>query len=494
MRRTVVAPSRQSAAGPLPGRWRRSTETPLRCIAALAILLAGLPSLAVAQATTERPNIVLILADDLGYGEVGCYGQKLIQTPNIDRLAAEGMRFTQFYSGCHVCAPSRSTLMTGQHTGHTPVRNNGGARCLYAEDVTVAEVLKQAGYATGGFGKWGLGTENSTGAPWKQGFDEFFGYLHQVHAHFYYPYWLWTNDVRFFLPENEGRKRSRYSHDEIQRQALAFIRRQKDAPFFCYIPYTLPHVELVVPEDSVKPYCGKWKETPLPDPRPGYIGAEEPYATFAGMVSRLDRSVGEVLALLKDLKLEDNTVVFFSSDNGPQGDQWQRVADFFHGAGPLRGYKGGFYEGGIRVPLIVRWPGKIKAGTTSDHLCAFWDVLPTAAEIAGVAPPPGLDGTSFLPALLGRKQEPHEFLYWEMPAGQGRSFAVRLGDWKAVKPKPAAKVELYDLKDDLAETRNLADQQPALVKKLQTIADKAHTAERNYPPENPRPSIKDYVR
>jgi arylsulfatase A len=461
---------------------------------ALPGLLLYVVGIAVTQAAPERANIVFILADDLGYGEVGCYGQKLIQTPNIDRLAAEGMRFTQCYSGSHVCAPSRSTLMTGLHTGHTPIRNNGGYRYLYAGDVTVAEVLKQTGYATGGFGKWGLGTENSPGAAWKQGFDEFFGYLHQVHAHFYYPYWLWKTDTRFLLPENEGRKRVRYSHDEIHKQALDFIRRHKDSPFFCYIPYTLPHVELVVPEDSTKPYRGKWKEAPLRDPRPGYSGAEEPYATFAGMVSRLDRSVGEVLALLKDLKLGDNTVVFFTSDNGPQGSQWQRVADFFHGAGPLRGYKGGFYEGGLRVPLVVRWPGKVKAGSSSDHICAFWDFLPTAAEIAGVARPRDLDGISFLPALLGRRQESHDFLYWEMPAGQKRTVAIRMGDWKAIQPKPDARFELYNLKEDLAETKNLADQHPELIEKLRGIATDAHTSEREYPPENPRPTINDYVR
>jgi arylsulfatase A len=450
--------------------------------------------MAAAAPPAERPNIVFMLADDLGFGELGCYGQLLIATPNIDRLAAEGMRFTQFYSGCHVCAPSRSTLMTGLHTGHTPIRANGGSNSLDPADVTVAEVLKQAGYAAGGFGKWGLGTEDSPGAPWKQGFDVFFGYLHQVHAHFYYPYWLCTNDARFLLPENEGHKRSRYSHDEIQKQALAFIRREKNRPFFCYLPYTLPHVELVAPEDSVKPYRGKWKETPLPDPRPGYIASDEPYATFAGMVSRLDRSVGEVLALLKELKLEDNTVVFFASDNGPQGDRWQRIADFFHGAGPLRGYKGGFYEGGLRVPLIVRWPGRIKPGTSSDHLCAFWDFLPTAAGIAGVPPPPGLDGISFLPLLLGRKQERHEFLYWEMTAGNGHGFAVRMGDWKAVKPKPAAKVELYDLKADSAEAKDLADQRPEVLDQLLGIAARAHTTPRMFPPENPRRGINDYVR
>lgn len=465
--------------------FRQARSLVLFLVLSTGRLLAALPE--------EHPNVVLIVADDLGVGELGCYGQQLIQTPNVDRLAAEGVRFTQFYAGCHVCAPSRSTLMTGLHTGHTPVRSNGGSHSLSPEDVTMAEVLKQAGYTTGGFGKWGLGTEGSPGAPWRHGFDVFFGFLHQVHAHFYYPYWLVTNDTRFLLPENEGRKRNRYSHDEIHKQALAFIRREKDHPFFCYLPYTLPHVELVAPEDSVKPYRGRWKETPLADPRPGYIGSDEPYATFAGMVSRLDRSVGEILALLKELKLEDKTVVFFTSDNGPQGDQWQRVADFFHGAGSLRGYKGGFYEGGLRVPLIVRWPGKIKAGSLTDYACAFWDVLPTAAAIAGAAPPPGLDGISLLPLLLGQKPEPRDFLYWEMTMGDGHGFAVRRGDWKAVKPRPAAKLELYNLKADPAETKDLAAQQPDLLQRLQTIAVKAHTPPREFPPENPRRGIDDYV-
>lgn len=451
-------------------------------------------------ADVRKPNIIFILADDLGYGELSCYGQKKFQTPNIDKLAAEGIRFTQCYAGSHVCAPSRSTLMTGLHTGHTPVRNNGGGKFLSDDDVTVAEVLKKAGYVNGGFGKWGLGIETSPGAPWKQGFDEWFGYLHQVHAHFYYPYWLSKNDTKFFLPENDGHKRVRYSHDEIQKQALDFIRRNKDKNFFCYLPYTLPHVELTVPEHSMKKYRGKFKEilleTPLPDPRPGYIGATEPYATFAGMIDRLDGSVGEVMALLKELKLDDNTIVFFSGDNGPQGNQWQRVADFFKGAGDLRGYKGEFYEGGIRVPLIARWPGKIKAGMTSDHQCAFYDFLPTAAEIANVDSPKNVDGISLLPALLGKNsaQREHEFLFFEMPHGKDSEFAIRAGDWKAIKPSPKAAVELYNLKTDLAETKNVAKENPEIIKKMKSIQTAQHVAERKFPAENPRAGVKDYVR
>jgi arylsulfatase A-like enzyme len=447
-----------------------------------------------AAAATSPPNIVFILADDLGYGELGCYGQKKIQTPNIDRLAKEGMRFTQCYSGSHVCAPSRSTLMTGLHTGHTPIRANGGYRYLYPEDVTVAEVLKKAGYTSGGFGKWGLGVVETPGFPLKHGFDEWFGYYHQIHAHFYYTYYLWHNDTKFFLPENEGHQRARYSHDEIHKQALAFIRAQKDHPFFAYLPYTLPHVQLVVPEDSLRPYQGKWEETPMPDPRPGYIGAEEPYATFAGMVSRLDRGVGEVMALLKELNLDERTIVLFSSDNGPQGNQWQRVADFFNGNGPLRGYKGEWYEGGIRIPLIARWPGKIKPDTTSDHACAFWDFLPTFAELAGAETPKNLDGLSFVPTLLGKAQKEHDFLYWEMGRGTNLNQAVRMGDWKAIRHKLKGPIELYNLSTDRAEKTNVASEHPDIVEKITKLMASEHTNERNYGAEKGSHTAKDYAR
>lgn len=444
---------------------------------------------------TRPPNIVFILADDLGYGEVGCYGQKKIQTPNIDRLAQEGMRFTQCYSGCHVCAPSRSTLLTGLHTGHTPIRANGGGMALAPDDVTFAKLLKEKGYATGGFGKWGLGVENSTGSPVRQGFDEFFGYYHQVHAHFFYPYFLWNNEERFALPENEGRKQARYSHDVIEGRALDFIRRNKDRPFFCYMPFTLPHVELVVPEDSLNPYLGKWPETPLPDPRPGYISPAAPYAAFAGMVSRLDRSVGRVMALLKELHLDDNTVVFFTSDNGPQGQAWQRVADFFEGKANLRGYKGTFYEGGIRVPLLVRWPGKIRPGSTSDHACAFWDMLPTFVDLAGAKSPDRTDGISIVPTLLGRdSQRPHDFLYWEYPHANGFEQALRQGDWKLVIPPGKGKAaELFNLKSDPSEATNVAEQNREIVNKMKERLREQHTAPRKYPPAR-QVTIKDYVK
>ena len=463
--------------------------------AAMALCFVNIRSDAKEPRASQKPNIVFILADDLGYGLVGAYGQKKILTPNIDKLADEGMRFTQFYSGSHVCAPSRSTLMTGLHTGHTPIRSNGGDKALSAKDVTVAEVLKNAGYTTGGFGKWGLGIENSSGRPTQQGFDEFFGFLHQVHAHFHYPYWLWKNDSKFFLPENEGHKQIRYAQDEIQKQALDFIRRNREKPFFCYVPYTLPHVELVAPEDSVKPYRGKWEDEPLADPRPGYIGAKESRATFAGMVSRMDRNVGEIMALLDELKLDENTIVFFAGDNGPQGNQWQKLADFFDGNGPLRGYKGEFYEGGIRVPMIVRWPGKVKPNSVSEHVAAFWDFLPTAADLAGAKPTKDIDGVSFAPTLLRTKgQKSHPFLYWEMPHGNKLSRAVRMNDWKAVQPKPDAPWELYNLKTDLAETKNVAAKNSKVMKQIENYVATARTEERNYPAENRRPSVKDYVR
>ncbi len=442
---------------------------------------------------SNSPNIIFILADDLGYGHLGCYGQKKILTPNIDQLAAEGMRFTQHYAGANVCAPSRSVLMTGLHTGHTPIRANGGYKFFHDEDVTVAEVLKGAGYKTGCFGKWGLGYENNPGHPNKQGFDEFFGYLHHVHAHFYYPYYLWKNESRFPLPENEGHKRGRYADDEVHREALDFIRSSKDKTFFAYIPYTLPHVELTVPEDSIKPYRGKWPEYPMPDPRPGYIGSDEPLATFAGMISRLDRQVGEIMALLKELKIDDNTIIFFAGDNGPQANQWVKLADFFDGNGPLRGYKADFYEGGIRVPLIARWPKKIKAGTTSDLLSGFQDVMPTLAELAGTKAPKG-DGISFVPTMLGKgKQTSRDFMYWEEPHGKVTSHAVRLGDWKMVQNKGDGPMELYNLKNDLAETKDVAAEHPEVLEKIKAICKSEHTPERKYPAD-PRPGVKDYVR
>lgn len=471
----------------------RSRRRPIAILHGLAAFLTILAPRAIPAA--EPPNIVLIVADDLGHGELGCYGQEKIQTPRIDRLAAEGMRFTQFYAGSCVCAPSRSCLMTGLTTGHTPVRANGGARALADRDVTLAEVLKQAGYTTGGFGKWGLGPVGSPGQPNHQGFDAFFGFYHQVHAHFHFPYFVWQNESKFFLPENEGRRRARYAPDEIQAQALKFIRQNKDNRFFCYVPCTLPHVELVVPEDSVKPYRGLWPEKPLPDPRPGYIGSDEPLATFAGMVSRLDRYVGQIVDLVEELGLSENTIIVFTSDNGGQGGHWAWMTDFFDGNAPFRGHKGRFYEGGIRVPFIARWPGRIEAGADNETVGAFWDILPTFADLAGAEPPDGIDGISLAPTLLGQGEQPsHDWLYWEYPYPKGLVQAGRLGDWKAVQPRPKAPLELYNLRDDPAEKTDLAEKHPEILAKIQARFADSRTEERAFPPEDHKTGIRDYVR
>ncbi len=453
-----------------------------------------------AAAAPSRPNVIVILADDLGYGHVGCYGQKKIATPNLDQLAALGMRFTQFYSGACVCAPARSTLLTGLHTGRTPVRNNGLNRHLADEDVTVAEVLKKAGYATGGFGKWGLGRENTLGVAVKQGFDVWYGQYSQTHAHFHYPAFLMRDRMREPLPANEGKQRGTYAPDVIHEQALAFITANKDRPCFAYLAYTLPHVELVAPPAARKPYEGKWPKIARADPRAGYLGSDDAHAEFAGMVSHLDAQVGAVMALLKKLKIDDQTVVLFSSDNGPQPGAWSDIfVDFFDGNGPFRGAKGSFYEGGIRVPLIVRWPGRIKPATVSDHVGYFPDVMPTLAELAGVEDqlPKRLDGLSFARALLGkpRDQKQHAYLYWEA-AGVKQEVvqrAVRWGDWKAVGKKGTEAWELYDLKTDVGEEKNVAAAHADVLRRIDAICREAHIPERSYGPA-PKESAADYVK
>lgn len=441
------------------------------------------------------PNIILIVADDLGYGHLGCYGQEKIATPALDRMAAEGLRFTRAYAGSSVCAPSRSCLMTGQHTGRTPVRANGGDRFLYTEDVTMAEVLKKAGYATGLFGKWGLGNHpDGPGHPLRQGFDEFFGQLDQVHAHFHYPYWVWDNDRRHPLPANEGRRAGRYVHDAIHERALDFIRRRRDGPFFAYLAYTLPHVELAVPEDSEAPYRGRFPKLSIPDPRPGYRGSDDACATFAGMVGRLDRSVGEVLSLVRELGIGGRTLVLFTSDNGAQGGPpWQPLADFFRGTGGLRGGKGQFYEGGLRVPLIAWWPGRVPAGAVTDRETALWDFLPTAAELAGVEPPSGIDGVSFAPVLRGESGTRPGYLYWEYPYRDGLAQAALRGEWKVIRPRPGAPLELYNLREDPFETADRAARHPEVLKEFGAILAAARTEERPYP-AGVRRGVADFVR
>ena len=430
----------------------------------------------------DKPNIIFILADDLGYGDVSCYGQKRFATPNIDRLAAEGLRWTQHYAGATVCAPSRCSLMTGLHGGHAYIRGNRevqpeGQAPLEAEAVTVAEGLRRAGYVTGGFGKWGLGPVGSEGDPNRQGFDEWFGYNCQRQAHSYYPDHLWHNDRKVVLEGNRDGGQQTYSQDLIAEEALAFIRRHKDRPFFCYVPFTIPHAAMQVPEDSLARFRGKWPEPPVTGGH--YARQEAPRAAFAAMVTRMDADVGRILDLLADLGIDGNTLVMFTSDNGPH-KEGGHDPDFFDSNGPLRGYKRDLYEGGIRVPFVARWPGHIQPGRVTDHLAAFWDFLPTAWELAGLEPPEDIDGISYVPTLLGGEQRPHEYLYWEFHE-QGRKQAVRMGVWKAVYLVAADRFELYNLAEDLAETRNVAEQHPQIANRMRRIMRQAHRPSALFP-------------
>ncbi|MDE0626214.1 MAG: arylsulfatase [Bryobacterales bacterium] len=435
-------------------------------------------------------NIVFIMADDLGFGELGCYGQQRIRTPRIDRMAAEGMKFAYAYSGCSVCAPARSVLMTGMHMGHTSVRSNPGGVPILAGDTTVAELLKEQGYATGCFGKWGLGDIGTDGVPWKQGFDEFVGYLHQAHAHYFYPLYIYDNDKRLQLEGNEGDGRGTYSHDVIADRALEFIERNRDRPFFCYVPFTIPHAEYVAPDDEIyAAYRGQFEEVELGENpnRPGrLIRPEEPHATLAAMITRLDRDVGRILDRIASLGLDGSTIVFFTSDNGAAAATW---TDYFNSSGPLRGSKRDFYEGGIRVPMLARWPGRIEEGSQSDLVWGFHDFLPTAVELAGGPPPEPTDGISVVPTLLGGgNQTLHKYLYWELPRHIGATGdfrdetpaqALRMGTWKAVRPEPDGELELYDLGEDPGEMRNLANEHPDVLAEMERRLTEARTPPRN---------------
>jgi len=437
----------------------------------------------------RKPNIIFLMADDLGWGDVGCFGQDKIRTPHIDQLAREGLKFTDFYAGNAVCAPSRSCLMTGQHPGHTRVRGNAskatGQRVpLRPEDTTVAEVLKKANYATGIMGKWGLGEPETTGTPNRRGFDHWFGYLNQRNAHLYYPEFLWRNEEKVILEENFNDQRGAYSHDLIVREALDFINDHKDEPFFLYLPFTIPHVELLVPEDSLEEYRGEF-----PEPNPFIQGPGEhrhtqltPRAAYAAMVTRMDRDIGRIMRALQDYGIDDNTLVIFTSDNGAgRGSGYD--PEFFNSTGPFRGFKGDLYEGGLRAPTVARWPGKIEPGTISRQPIAFWDFLPTAAEIAGVAPPANIDGLSFLPTMLGQvgKQVQHDYLYWEFVTGRGAGQAVRMGPWKAIRLDSSGPTELYDLENDSGETTDLAPDHPDLVVKAERIFVEAHIPNPEWP-------------
>jgi len=440
----------------------------------------------------EKPNIIYILADDLGYGDLGCYGQTKIHTPHIDRIAGEGIRFTQHYAGCTVSAPSRSSLVTGLHTGHTPIRGNKehqpeGQHPQPGDTYTIGKMLQEGGYATGCFGKWGLGYPGSEGAPENQGFDTFFGYNCQALAHNYYPYYLWHNRDTVWLKGNEGTATNDYAPDIIQQQALKFIRDNSEKSFFAFLTYVLPHAELISPRDSIlEMYSGKFEETPhtgvdAGHPRyrkGGYGSSMQPRADFASMVTRLDAYVGEIMALLEELGLDKNTIVIFTSDNGPH---MEGGADpvFFNSGGPLRGTKRDLYEGGIRVPFIARYPAMIKAGSVSDHISAFWDTMATFAELTCTNAAENTDGISFLPALTGQgEQEQHDFFYWEFHEQDGKK-AVRKGNWKGIRlnvGKPDESLfELYDLLNDLHEDNNIADRHPEIVAELNRIMEESRS-------------------
>lgn len=486
--------------------YRKPSSAQLLAIA--ASLLALICWLGVTNGSTSaqepspnsQPNIIFVMADDLGYGDLGCYGQEVIQTPNLDRMAAEGLRFRQFYAGCTVCAPSRSVLMTGQHMGHTFVRGNAGGptadiQSLRSHDVTVAEMLKEAGYATALCGKWGLGDaqEGNTGLPNDQGFDFFFGYLNQVHAHNYYPEFLWRNKERHPLRnvvEGSGQnyggfeggaatERVDYSHDLIMDEAIKFIERSKADPFFLYVSLTIPHAN-----NEGTRMTGNGQEVPsygIYDDKDW----SEPDKGQAAMITRMDRDMGRLMETLRASGIDQHTLVIFTSDNGPHDEGGHDTARF-NPSGPLRGMKRDLYEGGIRVPCIAWWPKTIAAGRTTDHIAYFGDLMATAAELAQTKPPQDLDSISFYPTLLGEnatsKQREHAYLYWEFYE-QGSKQAVRMGKWKAIRrPMFDGPVELFNLDEDLGEAHDVASDYPEVVTQAIAAFEEAHDPNPNWKP------------
>jgi arylsulfatase A-like enzyme len=456
----------------LAARNNRERRQNVRSICATLALLSAVA----VSAAAGKPNVIYIMADDLGYGDLGCYGQKHIRTPNIDRLAAAGTRFTDVYAGATVCAPSRSVLMTGKHTGHTTVRGNfgkGGVKGLgggkgrvplKAADVTIAEVLKSAGYVTGMTGKWGLGEPNTSGQPNRQGFDEWFGYLNQRRAHTYYPDFIWRNEDKYPLPGNRSGKKEQYTHDLFTDFALEFIGKHAggDRPFFLYLPYTVPHAKYEIP--STAPYADEaWKENEK---------------VHAAMVTRMDRDVGRIMALLKEKGVDDETIVFFCSDNGA-ASRWEGR---FDSSGALRGRKRDMTEGGIRTPMIARWPANVPAGRTSDAPWYFADVLPTLAELAGAKPPAGIDGVSVLPSLLGGNKPGlrDRPMYWEF-FERGFQQAARRGKWKAIRKGKAGAIELYDLSRDIGEKHNVASENADVVRQFEQYFRDARTESQHWP-------------
>ncbi len=458
---------------------------------------------------SSQPNIVYILADDLGYADIGAYGQEKIKTPNLDQMAEEGMKFTQHYAGSTVCAPSRSVLLTGLHTGHTPIRGNRvhlpiGQRPIPYSTTTVAEVLKEAGYTTGAFGKWGLGYPGSEGSPSHQGFDYFFGYNGQRRAHFYFPEFLFREVQgkgieRVALGKNKvidnpdrhpgagpPQERGQYSQDAIVDEALTFIDQHNKNPFFLYLPLTIPHASLSVPQEHLKIYLNENGESIFPEePYQGghYSDQLRPRATYAAMVTLLDKYVGQLIEKLDEKGLGENTLVIFTSDNGPHAEGGNDP-DFFDSNGPLREIKRDLYEGGIRVPMLAWWPGTIKEGSESDHISAFWDIMPTFAELANTQAPPVHDGISLVPTLTGKgKQKKHDYLYWEFDH-QGGKQAVRMDKWKGirknVKNNPEASIELYNLEKDTGEQHNVADKYPQITTKIKQIMSEARVPSEDF--------------
>jgi arylsulfatase A-like enzyme len=461
----------------------------------IGLMAAIVICLATPDAAAQKPNIIFIMADDLGYGDLGCYGQKIIKTPNLDRMAAEGMKFTDFYAGSTVCAPSRCVLMTGKHLGHCSVRGNADPirQSLTPDDLTVANLLKKAGYATGMFGKWGLGEEDTPGLPQLQGFDAFFGYLSQHQAHNYYPEFLWHIEGQSMrqarlrnVLRRDGKpyekvgagiasKKVDYSHDLIAAEALKFLDANQDRPFFLYVPLTIPHANnegnRLTGNGQEVPDFGPYADENWPDQDKGQ----------AAMITRMDADIGRIFARLKKYGIDGRTVVMFTSDNGHH-DEGGHDTDRFDPNGPLRGMKRDLYEGGIRVPMLARWPGRVKASTVSDHIGYFGDLMATAADLAKVETPQGLDSVSFLPTLLGQasKQKQHEYLYWEFYE-RGSKQAVRMGRWKAVRaPMFDGPTELFDLDADLGEENNIAPKNPDMVAKMESIMDQAHEHSPNW--------------
>lgn len=451
--------------------------------AALLVMLAGPALRAAGHPADARPNIVYIMADDLGHGDLGAFGQTRIRTPNLDRLAAEGTCFDHFYPGGAVCSPTRCVLMTGLHTGHARIRGNHGRAGvsrvpLAAGDVTVARVLRSAGYATGIVGKWGLGEPGTTGLPNRQGFDHWFGYLNNDLAEDHFPERIWRNEEEVTLPGNTAGRRTQYSAGLMTDEALGFISAHGQGPFFLYLAYTLPHALLEAPEADLAGYAGAFPE-PEPFRKGNRVMTAAPRTTYAAMVTRLDHEVGRVLAHLTAQGLERKTIVFFCSDNG--APERGGVAEFFRSNGPFRGHKGTLWEGGIRTPMIVRWPGQVPAGQRSAFPWAGWDFLPTAAELAGATPPPGLDGSSVLAALRGSvSTHPDHVLYWET-VEKGFAQAVRIGDLKAVRPDADAAIAVHDLRTDPGESIDLAPAHPAFVERARELFRTARTDSAHWP-------------